>query len=104
MVKAVFYKKDDDFYGFSVKGHAEFDEIGKDIVCSAISAIVIGGLNALKNIEYFKISIESGDVECIAHKLPNNHDKIVIETIRIQLESIRKDHQKKLSIIDERME
>jgi hypothetical protein len=28
-----------------VKGHANFDEHGKDIVCAGVSAIIMGALN-----------------------------------------------------------
>lgn len=32
--------------GFTVSGHANYDVAGKDIVCSAVSAVTIGTVNA----------------------------------------------------------
>ena len=39
MVKVVFYKSGNNYYGFREYGHAGFDEAGKDIVCAALSAM-----------------------------------------------------------------
>jgi hypothetical protein len=32
--------------GFTVAGHAGYDEAGKDLVCAAVSAVTIGTVNA----------------------------------------------------------
>jgi uncharacterized protein YsxB (DUF464 family) len=34
--------------GFTVSGHADFDIPGKDIVCSGVSAVTIGTVNAIE--------------------------------------------------------
>lgn len=33
---------------FSVEGHAEYDEPGKDIVCAGVSAVTVGAVNAVE--------------------------------------------------------
>ena len=38
------------YVGFSVKGHAGYDIHGKDIVCSAISMLVINTVNSLEKL------------------------------------------------------
>lgn len=48
MIKATFYQKDDILFGFSVSGHAEYEEEGKDIVCAAVSALVQNCINSLE--------------------------------------------------------
>lgn len=35
---------------FSVSGHAEFDEPGKDIVCAGVSAVTVGAVNAVEKL------------------------------------------------------
>lgn len=47
MIKINISKKDNLIKTISIKGHAEYDESGKDIVCSAVSSIVITTVNAL---------------------------------------------------------
>lgn len=48
MIKAIFYQKDGITFGFSVTGHAGYDESGKDIVCAGVSALVINAINSLE--------------------------------------------------------
>lgn len=48
MIKAIFYQKDGITFGFSVTGHAGYDESGKDIVCAGVSALVINTINSLE--------------------------------------------------------
>ncbi len=105
MVNIVFYLEENDYCGFSSIGHAEFDKIGSDIVCSAISSVIVGGLNAIDNTKDFDISIKSGNVKCLKKKDKNIslNDKVVLKTIRIQLETIKESRPKNISIREERI-
>ena len=40
MLKAVFFKRDGGFSGFSVSGHAGYGTAGNDIVCAAVTSAV----------------------------------------------------------------
>ena len=72
-----------------ISGHANFDKKGKDIVCSAVSSIIIGGLNAINNISNFEVKIQNGYVKCLSNNKIDIHDQIVIETIEVQLRTIQ---------------
>ncbi len=48
MIKIVFYKSGSKYYGFDVSGHAGYDESGKDIVCSAVSAMTMLVINTIE--------------------------------------------------------
>ena len=48
MVNITFFKHDNVLYGFSESGHAEYDDFGKDILCSAISAMTMLVINTLE--------------------------------------------------------
>jgi uncharacterized protein YsxB (DUF464 family) len=50
MIKVVVSKKDDIINKIEIKGHAKYDESGKDIVCAAVSATVITTVNAIGSI------------------------------------------------------
>jgi uncharacterized protein len=56
MIKVNISKKDNLINSVSIKGHALYNESGKDIVCSAVSSIVITTVNALAR--YNQSSIE----------------------------------------------
>ena len=49
MIKVVIEKNNSKIISFEVSGHSNYDEKGKDIVCAGVSAIVVGGINALIN-------------------------------------------------------
>jgi len=48
MIKVNIHENDDgQVVSFSMSGHADFDEYGKDIVCAGASAVVFGNVNAI---------------------------------------------------------
>lgn len=50
MIRAEFSKQGGSLIGFSVKGHALFDEYGHDIVCAAVSSAVQLTVNAISEV------------------------------------------------------
>lgn len=70
MTKITFYKTADGiYYGFREHGHAGYDDAGKDIVCSAISAMTMLIINTVEvalgsDVDY-TIDDESTDIEVI---------------------------------------
>ena len=70
MIKVVFYKSGGCFYGFRETGHSGFDDAGKDIVCSAVSAMTMLVINTIEvawgsDVDY-TIDDETTDVTVIA--------------------------------------
>ncbi|MFC5700495.1 ribosomal-processing cysteine protease Prp [Cohnella faecalis] len=47
---------------FSIAGHANYDKIGKDIVCAGVSAVTVGAVNAIEKLTGFvpEATIRSG--------------------------------------------
>ncbi len=86
----------------SVKGHAEFAQKGKDIVCSAVSAVLIGGINALENPKAFYLKVDEKEGEILIEKKEEvqTHDYIVLQTILIQLKSIEEVAKQNVEIIE----
>ena len=52
MIKITITTQDKQFKRFTVSGHAEYDDPGKDIVCSAVSILVINTVNSLDAFTY----------------------------------------------------
>ena len=49
MIHVTIYENDrKECIGFQTKGHAEYDEMGQDIVCAAVSVLVINTMNAIE--------------------------------------------------------
>lgn len=83
-------------------GHANYDDYGKDIICSAVSAILVGGLNAIENIKSYNVKIENGYilVELLKENIQSNKDSIVFETLYYQLKTIEKNYNKFIKIYE----
>ena len=77
--------------GIHAEGHAGSGPYGHDLVCAAVSAILVGGFNALEGDQYrFETKSGLGSVVCLAK--PNPRDQIVLETIVTQLASVAESY------------
>ena len=57
MIKVSIISSGEIVNGLEVKGHANFAEHGKDLVCAGVSCIITGGFNAL-NKEDVEVTVE----------------------------------------------
>ena len=93
-------RKDGKIVYLSVKGHADYKEEGKDIVCAAISSISVGGINALKNPEDFILKVEKGNVEISVKGEASEHDYQVLDTMLIQMKSVEETSSKYVKVVE----
>ena len=96
------YAKSKEFESLSIKGHANSGPLGHDLVCAAVSGVVLGGINALEGEFSLKQDSKSGSIELAKSQDISEHDKVVIETIIAQIKSIARDNPKNIdvSVID----
>ena len=100
MVNITVKTSKDKVISISAKGHANYAANGQDIVCSAISAVLAGGFNALQGKHDLKV--ESGDTHYKCGDFISIHDEHVLETIVTQLLSIQESYPKNIRVsIDE---
>ena len=82
----------------SIKGHALYDDLGRDIVCSAVSSIVITTVNGILGItkDAIKINNENGiEIEIV------NRDKVtlsLIDNMLLLLKDLEKQYPKNIKI------
>ena len=76
-----------------VKGHANSAEYGKDLVCAAVSTVMTGGMNALKDKEY-DFKLEEGHIYVKALDIPSDYDSVVLKTMEVQLMTIEESDHK----------
>jgi uncharacterized protein YsxB (DUF464 family) len=90
--------------GFTVTGHAEYDVPGKDIVCSGVSAVTIGTLNAVEALLQLDLipTVESGylSVEVTETKDPITFQKcqLLLESMVVMLQGIESSYSKFITI------
>ena len=91
MIK-VSYKLDGDNYTYlSVKGHANFDDYGKDIICASVSSIVFGLMNCLDGYTRITIRDLKNHIEIINNSKLDEVDNFFKLTI-IQLKTIEESY------------
>jgi len=100
MIKVVIKKKDNTINEVVISGHAEYAEKGYDIVCSAVSSVVITTVNGLLSYNYGCLDYhESADDLKISIL---KHDKIVdnfIENMLNLLKELEKDYKDYIKFI-----
>ena len=98
MIKITFLEEEGKVISIKARGHALFAPKGQDIVCSAVSAILVGGCNALKNQKNYEITIEDGNLSIETNGNLTKNDEIVMHTIIIQLMTIQASYGSFISI------
>ena len=80
-----------------VKGHANSDVYGHDLVCAAVTSVMTGGMNALLDKEY-DFKLEEGHIYVKVLDLPSDYDSVVLKTIETQLKTIEESNGKHVRI------
>ncbi len=73
-------------------GHAESDDIGKDLICAAVSSVAFGLCNALDELsDSAGFEIQDNDIRIYLPE-PDNTAQIVMRTGVIQFETIAENN------------
>ena len=87
-----------EYKGFNCIGHSGYAEAGEDIVCAAISVLVINTINSLDQLaeEKFKLvtNEEEGLIDCRFEKNINEKSKLLLDSMVLGLEEIKKQYGK----------
>ena len=75
MIKVSINKENNIVNNITIKGHANFDDYGKDIVCASVSSIVITSINAILRID--ENSIDYQEEEGLVIIDINKHTNII---------------------------
>lgn len=91
---------------FTIQGHAGFGEYGKDIVCSAVSAIAYTALGGLEELTGMAGYTEKPGL--MKFKLPQDIPaekeqtaRIILDTMVIGLRQIENSYREYIKVIDE---
>ena len=83
-----------------IKGHANYDDYGKDIVCASVSSIVITTINAIIEFDPESIYYEDLNNRILIEKLKDDDitNKIINNMIEL-LEELEKSYKDNIKII-----
>ncbi len=86
----------------TIKGHAGYEEYGKDIVCAAVSSIVTTSINACLSLDEASIRYEEKEGLVIINVLKDNETTIkLINNMINMLEELAREYKKNITIIKE---
>ena len=101
MIKVKIENNKTKIISLEVSGHSNYEEKGKDIVCAGVSAIVVGGVNALANESKKAIDYECKDgyVRVFVKDIDNDNIQKILEVITTQLYTIEESYPKFIKIM-----
>lgn len=106
MIKVTMFRTQGVITGFEVSGHAESGPYGHDLVCSAVSAVTFGSVNAVMKLCEIEPDVEQGgEGGYLKITLPDGlhddvHDKaqVLLEGMQVSLETIEYDYDQYIKI------
>ncbi len=100
MVTARVVKDSSGYLEFSCTGHAGFRPKGRDIVCSAISALTINAANSIMTLTDSKIVVDEND-GFLSWKFEGNCDeraKLLMDSMILGLQSVSDEYKGYLTL------
>jgi hypothetical protein len=94
MTTVTVIKSKGDYKGFVCAGHSGFATAGSDIVCAAISILVINTVNSIEELagENIEVSQEDGYISCQFPDKINEKTKLLLESMIMGLRQIEQEY------------
>jgi len=110
MIEAVFYLNDDNrVCSFEISGHARYAQKGEDIVCSAVSAVVLTTILGIEEILELKAGLEQEDgytYFCLPSEMEaRDEDRalLLLDTLVAGIKKIAQQYRRNISILIEKI-
>lgn len=99
MITVSVYKKQGIYRGFHCFGHAGYGKAGKDIVCSAVSVLVINTINTMEAFlsEDIKVTVNEqiGEIRLDFQNTPSEKAVLLMDSLVLGLTGIEENYSKK---------
>jgi len=107
MINVTVYKDEDDtITGFKILGHAGYSHKGSDIVCAAVSALVINTINSIEHFTSDALNVtedeDKGLIEFHVAKPISNSGSLLLKSLALGLQGISKEYNGKYISITQR--
>lgn len=102
MIKVQITVTDNNIKKINIKGHAGYDDYGKDIVCSSVSSITITTINAILMFDknYISYNEKKDNFEIIINENNEITNKLIQNMINL-LTELSQDYPKNIKIEEE---
>ena len=95
MITITVKKRKDSYIEFRSSGHAGYAQSGQDVVCAAVSALIINTVNSLETFtkEKFQAKDKDGYVSIIFEQSPNTPEgKLLMDSLILGLTEIEHNY------------
>lgn len=99
MITATFKENNKLIHKFIIEGHANYAPTGQDIICAAVSSLVLATCNALLYLEECEVTDEDGLLVCTV-KEPSETSNTLIQPLIIGITGIAEQHPKNLKVVN----
>ena len=91
----IYQNKRKEYTGFKTYGHAGFSDEGQDIVCAAVSVLIINTVNAIEKFTEDRTSLVSDDAEGVIDyslkERPSKEAELLLDTMVLGLTEMSDD-------------
>ena len=100
MINVSIYKNAENLVtGFKLSGHADYSEYGSDIVCAAVSALVINTINSIENFTSDRFRLDQdekkGFIEFHVISPLSNNSNLLLGSLVLGLSGIVEEYTEK---------
>jgi hypothetical protein len=96
MVTVTLLQRDGQYTGFISRGHAGYEEEGRDIVCSAVSALTVNTVNSVEALTEDTFSAEmdpeGGYVSLRVEQPVSERSQLLLESLVLGLRMIQEEY------------
>ena len=94
MIRAVLTVEDGIITGFSLSGHADFAEQGRDIVCAAVSSAAYMAANTVTDVQNLPCSVTADDgyMEMHLSKQEAEQAQVILNGLLLHLDALCKEY------------
>ncbi|MFZ7130813.1 MAG: ribosomal-processing cysteine protease Prp [Eubacteriales bacterium] len=106
MITCEFQRSSGNIRAVAAKGHSDYDEQGMDIVCAAISTLMISAVNGLTEVVKLDIQYAIDDEGFIQFNIPELFEEklllqtnAILETLYLGVKSIESEYKNFIKVI-----
>ena len=106
MIRVTIYQKNKEIVGFKSEGHAEYDESGKDIVCAAVSTLVINTVNSIDQFTDDDYEVNQDETNALIEfqlttDKPSRETSVLLKSLKLGLSGVSLGNSDYLRIFSE---
>ena len=100
MIRVTVFRSGEEYRGFTCSGHADYASQGQDIICAAVSALVINAVNSLEQFSEDAFTVDQdvqsgGFLKLTLHDKNSVQARLLMDSLVLGLQSIETSYGKK---------